>query len=253
MDACRRLSNWANVWQLRIALNKCFVQRISNAEHSFTNMESVYTLNDKKLVWSTESRDLGITVDSKLSFNKHIALVAHKSHVRSKLILKSFLSRNPKILTKAFITYVRPMLEYCTPVWSPHTQLNINKIESVQRRFTARIRGLRSISYPDRLKSLGLDSLLVRRLKYDLTTCHKIIRGEIDVSPDDFFTFATYSATRGHSQKLFKPQSRIDARKFSFANRLVDVWNDLPATVVEANTTSSFKAKLNNVQLDRYC
>jgi hypothetical protein len=134
MDACHRLSNWANVWQLRIALNKCFVQRISNAEHSFTNMESVYTLNDKK-VWSTESRDLGITVDSKLSFNKHIALVAHKSHVRFKLILRSFLSRNPIILTKAFITFVRPMLEYCTPVWSPiHSsiliKLNLSNVDS---------------------------------------------------------------------------------------------------------------------------
>jgi len=33
------------------------------------------------------------------------------------------------ILVKAFTTYVRPMLEYCTPVWSPH---NIGLIKKLQ-------------------------------------------------------------------------------------------------------------------------
>ena len=30
-------------------------------------------------------------------------------------------------LTKAFITYVRPILEYCASMWSPHTVCSINK------------------------------------------------------------------------------------------------------------------------------
>jgi len=47
---------------------------------------------------------------------------------------------HPVVLTKAFVTYVRPILEYCTSVWSPHTVSNINKIESCQRWFTKRIK-----------------------------------------------------------------------------------------------------------------
>ena len=31
-------------------------------------------------------------------------------------------------------------------------------------------------------------------------------------------------------------------RKFAFANRVVDLWNDLPSTVVAAETVESFKA-----------
>ena len=46
-------------------------------------------------------------------------------------ILKHFVSRNVDISSKAFTTYVRPILEYCTPVWSPHTACNINKISHV--------------------------------------------------------------------------------------------------------------------------
>jgi hypothetical protein len=31
---------------------------------------------------------------------------------------------------------VRPLLEYCTPVWSPYLKKDVRKIESIQRRAT---------------------------------------------------------------------------------------------------------------------
>jgi len=37
-------------------------------------------------------------------------------YVRASLILRTFVSRDIDILTKSFTTYVRPILEYCTPV-----------------------------------------------------------------------------------------------------------------------------------------
>ena len=74
---------------------------------------------------SNKTRDLGIIIDNQLNFNSHISLSAH---VRASLILRAFVSRDPKILTKALITYVRPLLEHCTSVWSPHTVCNINKV-----------------------------------------------------------------------------------------------------------------------------
>ena len=52
----------------------------------------------------------------------------------------------------------RPILEYCTPVWSPHHKGLADKIEKVQRRFTKRIYGLSTLSYEDCLLSLKLDS-----------------------------------------------------------------------------------------------
>ena len=61
-----------------------------------------------------------------------MSAVAHKAHVRASLILRTFVFRDIDILTKAFTTYVRPILEYYTPVWSPDTACNMNKIESCQ-------------------------------------------------------------------------------------------------------------------------
>jgi len=42
-----------------------------------------------------------------------------KALMRASQILRCFLSRDPLILIRAFNVYVRPIVEYCSPVWSP--------------------------------------------------------------------------------------------------------------------------------------
>jgi len=64
-----------------------------------------------------------------------------------------FLSKNRSALVKAYVTYVRPLLEYETCTWSPYQSENICKVESVQRRFTKRLDGLTGYSYSRRLAS----------------------------------------------------------------------------------------------------
>jgi len=162
---CDRLAAWAEEWQLRIAYNKCISHRISNRAAADGN--SIYRIGSHVLCWSDETRDLGVIIDNKLNFNCHISAIGHKAHVRASLILRSFVTRDPVVLTKAFVTRVRPILEYCTSVWSPHTVSNINKIESCKRWFTKRIKGLSDKQYPERLASLGLETLQARRLKCD--------------------------------------------------------------------------------------
>ena len=88
---------------------------------------------------------------------------------RSRLILECFHSRDRVLLTKAFCTYVRPILEYYSPVWSPHFKYRINKIEHVQRYFTKRLKGCWNMPYEQRLNTLYLESLEHRRLVTDLT------------------------------------------------------------------------------------
>ena len=60
------------------------------------------------------------------------------------------------LLVRAFIVYVRPIVEYNSVIWSPVAKHDIELVEKVQRRFTKRLRGLRNLSYCDRLTELGL-------------------------------------------------------------------------------------------------
>ena len=48
------------------------------------------------------------------------------------------------------------------------------------------------------------------------------------------------SITRGHSLKLVNNRYHDDLRKFSFAPRIVNVWNSLPEIVLSADTTDTF-------------
>ena len=82
--------------------------------------------------------------------------------------LRCFKCMNPDLLFQAFVTYVRPLLEFSCRVWSPSFSTLENKIERVQRKFTKRLRGLSRLTYTEKLHSLGADYLKLRRLKLDL-------------------------------------------------------------------------------------
>jgi len=74
---------------------------------------------------------------------------------------------------------VRPIVEYATSVWGPHT---FNKLESIQR--TA-ARFSRYSSVTNMLSSLDLPLLQTRRTQAKLCTFYKIINGHLIVPTDD--------------------------------------------------------------------
>jgi len=55
-----------------------------------------------------------------LAFSDYINECTSKAFSRSFLIFKWFSPHNSLLLVKAFTTYVRPLLEYKTHIWSPH-------------------------------------------------------------------------------------------------------------------------------------
>jgi len=106
-------------------------------------------------------KDLGITVDTDVTL--HINNIAAKAHSRANLIHKCFVSKDRDSLLRAYITYVRPLLEYASQAWSPHVVTDIiYKLEAVQRRFTKCLKGMESMVYPSPLKALAIDSLQKR-------------------------------------------------------------------------------------------
>ena len=243
--ALDRLLVWSSVWQLPISATKCSTVNlgVAHVAHNFTLGSSV-------LPHSLLSKDLGITIDPLLKLDQHIRAISRKGHVKANLIRRSFLTRDHKALTKAFVSYVRPALEYCSVVWSPSYIGLIRQIESVQRLFTKRMHGLWDLSYRARLNLLGLQTLEHRRLLFDLHMCFMINRGLVDLSTSDFFSLGLKS-TRGHGYKLMHSHSHINARKH-LSVRVVPIWNSLPASVVDAPTFPLFKKRLLALDLSAH-
>jgi hypothetical protein len=122
----------------------------------------------------------------------------------------------------------------------------------VQRRFTKRLPGLAGYNYSSRLALLDLDSLELRRLRQDLILAYKIVFRIVDVNLNDYFKMNTDSVTRGHGLKLFASNCRIDARKWFFSQRIINVWNSLPASAENFASLAMFNAFIINTDLSAY-
>ena len=162
------------------------------------------------------------------------------------------MSKDRATLLRAFTVYVRPLLEYASTVWSPYQIGDIDKLESVQRHFTKRLQGMHSKSYSDRMKLLGLESLEVRRLRADLLYTYKLLFGHVNIDWSNMFTLHYGINTRGHKYKLFVQHSRVNVRKYFYCNRVIKVWNSLPADTADFVSITAFKRLIYSADLSGF-
>ena len=132
------IAGWACEWQLRISFDKCSILTVGSCSVSYR-----YVVADSEL----PCKDLGITMSSDLLPLQHIGEITAKAYRRANCILKCFASRHNDLYVRAFVMYVRPILEYNSVVWSPWLKQDIDQIEKVQRRITERLVGMKDLNY----------------------------------------------------------------------------------------------------------
>ncbi len=75
-----------------------------------------------------------------------------------------------------------------TGIWNPHLRKDIDMLETIQRRATELIPGLRDIRYEERLKECGLTTLETRRLWGDQIKVFKILNCYENIDCNIFFS-----------------------------------------------------------------
>jgi hypothetical protein len=246
--ALNRLQQWCIDWQLTINIEKSHVLHIGK-----NNSQFPYTLNGSQISAADTVSDLGVIIDPILKYDAHINNLVGKGFQRVGVLFRGFASRSVRVLKKAYITFVRPVLEYASSVWSPHLIKHIDSIERVQKYFTRRIPSLRDLSYPERLAAIDLEPLELRRLKADLTLYYKCLHNLIALPPDVYFAESEQTSfTRSGGSRLLRPQCNTNWFDNDFFNRCLNCWNALPADVVNADTVIRFKQLLSKVDLLQY-
>ena len=140
---------------------------------------------------------------------------------------------------------VRCHLEYAVSVWNPFRLGLIGDIENVQKRATKLLGLCKSLSYKDRLMFLNLPTLKFRRLRGDMIEVFKILHTVYDTNVAPLLVRNFDTRTRGNSLKLKITRCRYDIKKFSFCNRVVNIWNSLPDYVVNSDSVNNFKNNLD--------
>ena len=197
-----------------------------------------------KLESTDVEKDLGVVIDSKLSFNNHIAYATSKANRTLGVIRRSFDFLTDSTFIQLYKSMVRPMLEYGQSVWQPAQKMLRQDVEDVQRRATKMIGKLKDKPYSERLKILKLPSLEHRRRRGDMIEVFKYLSGR-NQTDRPLFKLHCGRDTRGHSLKLSKNRCSKEVHRTSFTQRVVSSWNELPEHIVQAPTVNAFKNRFD--------
>ena len=191
-----------------------------------------------------------LTPTYEIHWEPHCTSVANKSN-GTRMFLQRNLSNTPRqIKIQCYVTLVRPILEYASTVWDPHTQTSINRLEMVQRRYARFVHGdySRTSSVTPMLADLGWEPLAERRAKAKAAMMFRIRHDLVDIKLDDHFTAVT-TRTRGNSDKFRVPYARTLSKKNSFFPDATRLWNSLPGETTSAPSLDSFKSRLAGLRL----
>ena len=135
-------------------------------------------------------------------------------------------------------TLVRPQLEHAAPIWNPHHQTEIDRIEKVQRtaaRWACR-RWRNESHVGEILEELQWPELQERRQQASLTFFYKI-HNLVTIDKNMYLSEAGgNTSTRSHWC--------IYELKFSVFPRTIATWNGLTSEAVPAETVDGFKSKI---------
>jgi hypothetical protein len=195
-----KLYEWTHKSLLRFHPEKCVVMRLG---HNQTNLDIAYFMDGKRLSSSTQEKDLGLIIDSRLSFEQHIASKINKANSIVGLIRRSFQFLDKAMFRQLFIANVRPHLEYADAIWNPFLKKHVTAVENVQRRATKMVPGLGNLTYEARLRTLNLPTLAYRRYRGDMIEMFKLTHGLYDEQVISDFLDIQPSRARGHPYNVY--------------------------------------------------
>lgn len=137
---------WCDQNNLKLNVQKCYIMSFTR-RHDITFQHFNYNIGGITLNRVQSIRDLGVTLDRKLNFEAHVKIITKKAYSILGFICRSLNKfKNVNTYKMLYFTYVRSILEYCTPIWNPYYDVHVNDVERVQRRYTRSI--YRRFHYP---------------------------------------------------------------------------------------------------------
>ncbi|KAL6455951.1 hypothetical protein MHYP_G00358020 [Metynnis hypsauchen] len=208
----------------------------------------ILNLADLTVTPGSAAKNLGVIIDSDLSFDQHIGSITRTAflHLRNIAKLRNALSlRDAEVLIHAFIT---SRLDYCNSLLSGCTNTNLNKLQLVQN---AAARLLTKTRKYDHISPV-LSSLHWLPIKFHidykiLLLTYKALHGLAPEYLQELISY--YEPSRPlRSQSaglLIIPRiHKATAGGRAFSYKAPKLWNDLPENVRDSDSVSIFKTRL---------
>ena len=113
---------------MQFNISKCVHLTITNKTKASSHQYSLFGHPISKVA---SHAYLGVKLDYKLSWAKHITEITTKSSKVLGMVKITLGPCKPKVKDTAYNVLVRPKLEYASPIWNPHTSSQINRLERI--------------------------------------------------------------------------------------------------------------------------
>ena len=235
----QKVGEWAQSWHMSLSVPK------SLHLHLGRGPAPILEIDDVPLTQVDRVKNLGVIMTADLKQQAQTSAAIQSARGAFSFVRRCFRRLTPVNFLPAYKGLVRPLLEYGMQAWSPSAIGDCYRLEQFQRMATRQVRELRGLSYDERLRRLNLFSLQRRRLRGDLISVYRILRGFDNLPVAAFFELRPGDRLRGHPFTIKKNAAASSPRASSFAVRVVNDWNRLPQDVVLADTVASFKRRLD--------
>ena len=112
-----RVSEWCDLWGMKLNTSKTKTMIVSRSRTMHPQSPQL-TIGWTVLKESDDLVILGVTFDSKMTFEKHLCSVSRATLQRLGILRKSWrVFHDRALLVRWFRGFVLPVLEYCSAVW----------------------------------------------------------------------------------------------------------------------------------------
>jgi hypothetical protein len=208
-----------------------------------------YLIDGESVGRCTEIRDLGVTLDTKMTFNLHIDGVVDRALRCLNFILRiSKPFKSTSTIRALYQAYVRSILEFASVVWCPQYICYIDRLERVQKKMLRHLNYRCRVSFDNMLQSAHYHKIMTlenRRTVTDMCFLFKLINGLVD-SSDLLGEVCFRCPVRSlRSQTTFcMPRCGTNYAQNSFLNRSTGIFNSF-FNNIEINNSSLAVFKQN--------
>lgn len=226
-----RMKAWADDWNVTFEPTKCKAMVMSRKRNP-SNPDLYF--GNCKLDLKKELVILGVNIDSKLVWDKHLSTISNKAGQRLGALRKVASKLDKEGRATVYKAQVRSIMEYACLSWMNASQSVLSQLDSIQRK-ALRIIGVDEATAREKL---AISSLHHRRQVAAATVLYKMHTSH---SPADLRAMlpSSYERRRTTRSSLSMPAHAVsmpDARTYtldrSFLHCAIRIWNSLPDAVV---------------------
>jgi len=236
------IDSWCVAWDMKLnaSKSKTFV---AGRSRTVLPYHPALTVGDAVLDESDSLMVLGVTFDPKLTFERHVRNIVSMASQKLGIIRKANrIFGDAAVTSGCFRSFVLPLLEYCSPVWSSAAESHLRLLERV-------VRCAMFVS-----PGCDLGDLTHRRTVGSLSMLYKIANNQRHplhehLPPPYVPTRVTRGSLAMHEYAFAPIRYRTYQYSRCFMLKVVRIWNSLNSLVFAADCPQGFKSRANRFLL----